>query len=88
LWDDAILHLCQQLLELDMDPSTIEDLSTGLDIWRHQALLPQPQQQTGHMLFSHGTTLFMGLFHPHGRVSKLDIMTARATHPQPATWTG
>jgi len=40
LWNDSILQLQDILLEANTDPGIIEDLSAGLNAWRHQAQTP------------------------------------------------
>jgi len=40
LWNSVILQLREQLLESDMEPGIIEDLSAGLDAWRQHANPP------------------------------------------------
>ena len=48
LWDSTILQLREQLLESNMEPGIIKDLSTGLDAWRQQANPPPAITNAGH----------------------------------------
>jgi len=47
LWDSLILQLREQLLQSDMEPGIIKDLSTDLDAWRKQATPPPAIMNTG-----------------------------------------
>jgi len=49
LWDGAILHLREQLLQADTDPDIIEDLSTSLEAWI--TLPPRAITNVGHPQF-------------------------------------
>jgi len=40
VWDDSILQLQHNLLEADTNPSLIEHLSAGLDVWRQNTPPP------------------------------------------------